>query len=138
MRGGALVTTLGMDDAYLSHQVTLYGDQGGLHVDVYRFDGLVRSAVDEPPGAPRTRLRHLAAVLGEPRANMSAIRRGGDFDASYDGEWRHFADAVRGGRAPTCSAADGRAALAIALAADRSRSLGEPVRLDPAGERSSG
>ena len=138
MRGGALATTLGMDDAYLSHQVTLYGDQGGLHVDVYRFDGLVRSAVDEPPGAPRTRLRHLAGVLGEPRANLSAIRRGGDFDASYDGEWRHFADVVRGGRAPSCSAADGRAALAIALAADRSRSLGEPVRLDPTAEHSSG
>jgi predicted dehydrogenase len=136
MRGGALVTTLGMDDAHLSHQITLYGDRGGLHIDVYRFDGLVRSGVDDPPGAPRTRLSHLAGVLREPRANLSAIRRGGDFDLSYDGEWRHFADAARRDRAPACSAADGRAALAIALAADRSRSLGEPVGLDLTAERS--
>lgn len=127
--GGTLVTALGMDDAFLRHEITIYGGLGGVHVDCYRFDGFRRYAAEDLPGSPRTRLRHLAATLGDSRAHLAAIRRGGDFAASYDGEWRHFAASVRQDRAPSCGLADGRAALEIALAADRSRSTGAPVRL---------
>ncbi|MBA3893184.1 MAG: Gfo/Idh/MocA family oxidoreductase [Gemmatimonadales bacterium] len=129
MAGGTLVTTLGMDDAFMKHEVTIYGERGGVHVDCYRFDGLRRYGVSDMPGAPRTRLRHFAAMLRESRASLAAIRRGGDFDASYDGEWRHFVESIRSGRPPECGLADGRAAMQISLAADRSRSLGEPVSI---------
>jgi len=138
MRGGALVTTLGLDDAFTSHEVTLYAERGGVHVDCYRVDGLVRSSLKDLPGAPRTRLRHFLEALTEPRATLAAIRQGGDFNASYDREWRHFAEAIRSDRFPSCGLPDGRAALEIALAAARSSSLGEPVRIDhgPAGKGS--
>ena len=128
--GGTLVTALGMDDAFLRYEITIYGARGGVHVDCYRFDGFTQYALEDLPGAPRTRLRHLAATLADSRAHLATILWGGDFDASYDGEWRHFAASVRQGRAPSCGLADGRGALQIALAADRSRSVGAPVRLE--------
>ena len=131
MRGGVLVTALGLDDAVMAHEVTLYGELGGVHVDCYRFDGLVRSSRNDRPGAPRTRFLHLASAIKASRASLAAIWRGGDFNASYDGEWRHFAEVIRRGVPPLCGLADGRAALQIALAADRSMSLGEPVRIPP-------
>ena len=118
---------MGMDDAFMRHEITVYGERGGVHVDCYRFDGLKQYGVNDIPGAPRTRLRHLGAALRQTRAHLAAIRRGGDFNASYDGEWRHFAESVRNGHAPSCGLVDGRAAMQIALAADRSRSLGQPV-----------
>jgi predicted dehydrogenase len=128
-RGGVLVTALGVDDSFLRHDITIYGERGGVHVDCYRFDGLRHYAAEEVPGSPRTRLRHLVATFANARASLAAIGRGGDFDASYDGEWRHFAASVRSERAPACGVRDGRAALEIALAADRSRSTGASVRL---------
>lgn len=127
--GGTLVTALGMDDAFMRHEITIYGQQGGIQVDCYRFDGLARYGAEDLPGAPRTRLRQLAASLGDARAHLAAIRRGGDFNASYDGEWLDFAASVRQDHPPGCGLADGRAALAIAVAADRSRATGVPVRL---------
>jgi predicted dehydrogenase len=129
MKRGTLVSTLGMDDAFMRHEVTIYGERGGVHVDCYRFDGLARYGVDDIPGAPRTRLRQLAATLRESGANLAAIRRGGDFNASYDGEWRHFAHSIRHRRPAACGLADGRAAIQIAIAADRSRTIGQPVTI---------
>jgi myo-inositol 2-dehydrogenase/D-chiro-inositol 1-dehydrogenase len=127
---GSLVTALGMDHAFMRHEITIYGERGGVHVDCYRFDGLTHYGAEDLPGAPRSRLRHLVGVIRESRAHLAAIRRGGDFNASYDGEWRHFAASVRENRPPECGLADGRAALAIAVAADRSRSSAAPVRID--------
>lgn len=124
---GSLVTALGMDHSFMRHEITIYGERGGVHVDCYRFDGLAHYGAEDLPGAPRTRLRHLAGVIRESRAHLAAIRRGGDFNASYDGEWRHFAQSVRESRRPECGLADGRAALAIAVAADRSRASAAPV-----------
>ncbi len=60
------------------------------------------------------------------------MRRGGDFFASYAGQWRHFLDAVRGDVPVECSARDGRQALEIALAAAASAPLGRPVALGSA------
>lgn len=128
-RRGTAITTLGLDDSVMRHEVVLYGDRGGLHVDCYRVDGFTRLGPDDVPGAPATRLRRLRPGLGNLRAALAAIRRGGDFNATYAAEWRHFAAAARTGQPPAGGAAEGRAALAIALAADRARSLGEPVRI---------
>jgi predicted dehydrogenase len=133
MMKGPLVTTIGMDDAFMRHEITVYGERGGVHVDCYRFDGLTEFKAGDVPGAPLTRLRHLAVTLRNSRANLAAIRRGGDFNASYDGEWRHFAELVRNGGQPSCGLADGRAALQIALAADRSRAIGQPVSISSDG-----
>jgi myo-inositol 2-dehydrogenase/D-chiro-inositol 1-dehydrogenase len=120
MRGGAIATAVVLDDTVVRHRLTIYGTEGAVEIDALRFDGLTRMALEEYPGAPRARLRRLRQRLADPRGSLAAIRRGGDFDAAYEHQWRHFADVVRRGAAPDATLADGRAALAIAVAAARS------------------
>ena len=64
--------------------------------------------------------------------DLGAIRRGGDFDAAYELEWRHFADVVRRGGEPKATLADGKAALEIAVAASKSLRDGCAVKLTSA------
>jgi len=115
--GGALLTALTMDATTVSNEMTLYGDAGTLHLDFYRADGYELRAPADLPGAPASRLRRLAASFAELGSNAGEMARGGVFDAAYERQWRHFADVVRHGVAPGCAPRDGRAALAIALAA---------------------
>jgi myo-inositol 2-dehydrogenase/D-chiro-inositol 1-dehydrogenase len=49
---------------------------------------------------------------------------------SYVGQWEAFVDAVRAGRTPEVTAADGRAPLVIGLAAWRSLHEGRPVNVE--------
>ena len=136
MTGGAIASTIGLDDGATSHELTLYGDREAVHVDCYRFDGLQRVSLGDLPGAPGTRLRRLAQSLDHPLTSLGAIRRGGDFNATYYDEWRHFAAVVREDRSPDCGLTDGRAALEVALAVIRSASLGQPVKVAQSGEAS--
>jgi len=114
MRSGALVSSIGLDRSVLAHAVTLYGARGGLELDLYRFDGLVRTDLAELPGSPRARVRRLGETLAEAWTARDAIRRGGDFLGSYDEQWRAFA----AGR-PLATLDDGRRALEIAVTAAR-------------------
>lgn len=114
---GAHLTALVMDTSSVANQMTIHGDTGSLHIDFYRSDGLELRSTDEPPGAPRSRLRRLGASLAALAANAGEVTRGGVFDSAYDRQWRHFAAVVRHGRPVGCSLRDGREALAIALAA---------------------
>lgn len=114
---GVLLTALTMDATTIGNEMTLYGDAGTLHLDLYRADGYELRAPHDLPGSPASRLRRLAASFSELGANAGEMARGGVFDASYARQWRHFVDVVRRDAAPTCTVRDGRAALAIALAA---------------------
>ncbi len=128
LRSGALAVTAVLDNTAVRQEVAVFGERGALDVDCYRFDGLRRSSLADLPGTPATRVRRLREALADPRGSAAAIRRGGDFDATYEAEWRHFAAVVRRAEPPACTLADGRAALEIALAAAGSASTGEPVR----------
>jgi predicted dehydrogenase len=125
--GGALLATLIMDSATVSNELTLYGDSGTIHLDLYRADGFELRSLDDVPGAPRTRLRRIASSLEQVAGNVREVARGGVFDSAYDAEWRHFARAVRLGLEPECTLDDGRRALQIALAVAESAALGRPV-----------
>jgi predicted dehydrogenase len=74
-----------------------------------------------------------ASVRGSP-VTLVAGRR--DFAASFGHEWEEFAAAVRDSKAPAATLADGRAAVAIALAATRSLSEGS-VAVSPSASPSS-
>jgi predicted dehydrogenase len=127
MRGGTLVHALASDLTSSSNHVDLYGEEGALGLDLYRFDGLERSMLHDLPGAPVTRVRRVLASAAQLAAGLGEIRHGGLFDATYGAEWRHFAGAVRTSRQADCTFEDGRRALQIALAAAASASVGRPI-----------
>jgi predicted dehydrogenase len=135
LRSGALASLVALDDSAVTHRLTLYGTEGAADVDLLRFDGLTRLGLEDYPGDPRVRLGQLRQRLSDARGSLQAIRRGGDFDAAYEHAWRHFADAVRHGAPAGATFRDGRASLAIALAAARSLDSGAVERVDGDGDR---
>jgi myo-inositol 2-dehydrogenase/D-chiro-inositol 1-dehydrogenase len=132
LRGGAIATAVMLAESAVTHRVTLYGTEGSVDVDALRFDGFTRATAEEYPGSISARLGRARQRLAHPRGDLRAIRDGGDFDAAYGREWKHFAAVARGELEPAVTLHDGRAALAIALAAARSIESGAPVAVDPA------
>jgi myo-inositol 2-dehydrogenase/D-chiro-inositol 1-dehydrogenase len=129
---GTLLTAWSLDVSTICNEMTLYGNAGTLHLDLYRFDGLRQLALDELPGAPATRLRRLGSSLLTLGGNAGEVLRGGAFDTAYDRQWQHFAEVVRGDLESGCGPADGRAALAVAFAAQRAAETGGRCRVAPA------
>jgi myo-inositol 2-dehydrogenase/D-chiro-inositol 1-dehydrogenase len=115
--GGVHLAAVVMDTSAVENRMTIHGDAGALCIDFYRSDGLELRGAGALPGAPASRLRRAGASLAALAANAGEVRRGGAFDSAYDRQWRHFAAAARGEEPAGCTALDGRAALAIALAA---------------------
>jgi predicted dehydrogenase len=62
-------------------------------------------------------------------AALAVMRSGGDFTASYDALWRHYADCIQRDSAPACSFEDGKRALQITLAALQASQTGVPVKI---------
>ena len=90
---------------------------GSLRLAFYELDGLrVTLAPDAPAGAA-DRLRLRLARLARLARHAPSLRRGGPFRDSYVRQWEDFAGAVREGRPPACTIADGARALRTALAA---------------------
>jgi len=76
----------------------------------------------------RTPLRSVEAGMTAPdHAYQGFLER---FEAAYRAELRAFVDAVREGGDSPCTLAEARAALLVALAADRSRQERRPVTID--------
>jgi predicted dehydrogenase len=125
--GGTVLTTLIMDSTAVSNELTVYGESGAIHLDLYRADGFELRSLDDVPGAPRTRLRRIVSSLDQVAANLRDVARGGVFESAYDAEWRHFVQAIRLDLEPECTLDDGRRALQIALAALEAAALGRPV-----------
>jgi len=57
------------------------------------------------------------------------MRRGGDFDATYQTQLRHFSYCIRKNKKPECTLEYGRRALQVALGALDSGFSGEVVRI---------
>jgi myo-inositol 2-dehydrogenase/D-chiro-inositol 1-dehydrogenase len=125
--GSTLLSGLVCDSTTISNELTIYGESATLQLDLYRSDGFELRNLEDLPGAPAARLRRMVASAGQLAGNVSELRHGGAFDTSYDGEWRHFAAAVREGREPACTLEDGRRALQIALAVLESAAAGKPM-----------
>jgi predicted dehydrogenase len=132
MSAGAIVSHSGLDGSVVSHELMLYGTHAALRLDLCRFDGYAVESPDVLPGSPRARARRFAGTFSDVGGHIRAIRRGGDFMATYEDEWRQFAEIVRRDLPAEPSLADGRAALAVALAAIESAESGAPVLLNRA------
>jgi myo-inositol 2-dehydrogenase/D-chiro-inositol 1-dehydrogenase len=129
LSGGVLGSALLSQHSAPSNEVEVYGPLGLLRVSGYRFDGLEVLPSSLQPGV-RTRLQGFTGTLKRLPIGLREMRRGGTHLDSYRAEWAHFIDAVRRGTPTDCSLEDGRAALAVALAAEESCRTGRPVRPD--------
>jgi predicted dehydrogenase len=115
-----------------TNEIEVFGRAGRMRVSCYHFDGLEVLSPASTPGDVPTRLRQAAHFLTELPAGIASMRRGGEFLASYEAEWRHFLDAIRYDAPVGCTLHDGRRALDVILAAIASSTLGRPVKVPPA------
>jgi predicted dehydrogenase len=129
MNGGLQVVSAFSEGTVENHEIELYAERGRLRINCYRSDGLEHFNAGQYPGAIGTRLRGLMrAFLNVPRMIRQSWQ-GGDYVASYVGEWRHFICAITGNRPVACTLADGMRALEIALAAQEANATKRAVRL---------
>ena len=129
MANGVLITSVFAERTSESHELEIYGQSGRLKVSCYDFDGLECFSTAGFSGDMRNRLRRIASTAKElPRA-LFKMRQGGDFIASYRAEWSHFSDAIRNNIPLECTLEDGVQALRVVLAAARSASTKQPVKI---------
>jgi predicted dehydrogenase len=129
MANGVLVSSLFSERTSESHEVEVYGRAGRLRLSCHEFDGLEYFSYSDFAGDPCSRLRKFAHTMKELPQAIRGMRRGGDFIASYENEWRHLIDAVRNDLSVECSLEDGRLALEVVLAAVLSASRRQPVTI---------
>jgi len=78
------------------NRMELYGSQGSLLIDFYRYDGLVFAPKDHTPGSLIIRiLNSLRSALQLPGA-IRRMRQGGDILLSYRDMWQDFVDGIAG------------------------------------------
>ena len=130
MSGGEQAITALSEGTGENHEIEVYGERGWLRISCYRADGIEQLGAAQYPGAIGQRMREMAqTLLGLPRMIRQA-RLGGDYVASYAGEWRHFAAAVRNAAPVEATIEDGRRALEIALAAVDASLTGRAVKIN--------
>ena len=128
MTNGVLAT--GVFSIRTTHEieVEVCGTLGRLRVSGQRFDGLELLPLGTTPGALQQRVAYLRSL---PRVAMDAVRDarcGGIYMDSIRRQWLHFAEVAQGRAEPVCTAADGKQALAITLAARASARDGGVAR----------
>ncbi|MBI4522962.1 MAG: Gfo/Idh/MocA family oxidoreductase [Deltaproteobacteria bacterium] len=137
MSDGALATGVFTLRTAPNSEVEIYGELGRLYLSLYRFDGLEFYPHSIYGGNFMDRLKKtLAAIASLPEA-VPILRRGGDFQATFFGLWRHFVDCILLDRPSQSTLEDGKASLRVALAAIKSFRSGRPVGVLTAGSRES-
>lgn len=112
-----------------ANEVTVYGEEGRIELDLYAFDGLHVRGRGEISGSPRTRIAGAYASARALRYGVVELFRGGSYVRTYGEEWRRFLASARGEAAVECSLADGREAVLIATAAARAVREGSTIEL---------
>jgi predicted dehydrogenase len=110
-------------------EIVVSGRKGLMRVNGERFDGLEIRGLGELTGAPAIRLRSVGRFFKTLPFGLTTLRRGGDYRMSYENEWRHFAECVRGGRQPESTFQDGLRSVEAVIAALQSASTSGPVSL---------
>lgn len=126
---GTLATAVFSQTTSTDNCLDLFANNGRLRLSLYRFDGLEWIPSGAIPGSISRRVQSGLSTLRQLPAGVAAMRGGGDFQAAYRAEWRHFLDCVRSGDEPACSLRDGRQALAVVVAAAESAESGLPVQV---------
>ena len=127
MADGTLVSSIFAHGTTENHRIEVYGEKGHLQISPYRFDGL-EHCLRQHNGTTGFFRRVTAKATALPAA-ISAFRYGGEIFASYDAQWRHFFECVRRDAPVSCTLDDGRRAVELALAVNKSSLKGQPISL---------
>lgn len=111
------------------NEVEIFGQDCALRVALHRFDGLELIPLHSFAGDVRNRLRNIGHFFKALPHGILQARYGGDYNASFRAQWRHFLDCIRRDIPVECTLEDGRRALQMALAAVKSASEGQPVKV---------
>lgn len=134
LEGGTQVISAFAEGTGENHEIEVYGERGWLRVSCYQTDGFERFGAAEYPGAMRSRWRGLRRTLLEVPRMIKQSRRGGDYVASYEDEWRHFIEAIARDLPVECTLANGRHALEIALTAWEASTTKQAVKVGQTAE----
>jgi predicted dehydrogenase len=111
------------------NEIEIFGQDCVLRVSLHRFDGLEFIPLHSCAGDVGNRLRNMARFFKELPYGILQARHGGDYNASFRAQWQHFIDCIRRDIPVECTLEDGRRALQVALAAVKSASKGQPVKV---------
>ncbi len=126
---GILATGLFAFHTSPNSEIEIYGENGRLHLDCYRFDGLQFYPRNGFPGDLRDRLGKLLAATRELPTAWAARRRGGEFADTFRGLWQHFLDCIQQNQPSACTLQDGKRAVGVAAACVEAASAGQRIRL---------
>ncbi len=100
-----------------------------LRVSLHKFDGLEFTPLYSCDGNVQKRLWNIGRFLKELPQGVLQARYGGDYNAAFRAQWKHFIDCIQLDIPVECTLEDGRHALQVALAAMESASTGQPVQV---------
>ena len=129
LSGGVLATGVFSMGSAPNSEVEIFGENGRLCISLYRFDGLEFFPFAVYPGNLTDRFKKAVRALGELCEVLPLLARGGIFQATFEGIWRHFAGCVLNGQPSECRLEDGKRSLEAALAAICSERTGAPVSI---------
>lgn len=132
MENGMLATAQLSETTPHEIQLDIYGDGGRMRIDCGRFDGFEIIPAGAQPSEPMVRMRRIVNFMMELPGGIAGMSSGSDYMASYKAEWMHFRDAIATSSDVGCTVDDGRASLAVVLAAAQSANCGVPVRISDA------
>lgn len=126
---GTLLTTTVADGTSDANEVELVGERGRMTLTLFRGDGPHWAPLGEAGGGVGVRLRASARAASMLPRQARAARAGGDYRLSFAAEWETLLAAVREGAPVHATLADGRRAVALALAAERAAAGGDEVEV---------
>jgi predicted dehydrogenase len=133
---GTLLATTIADGTSDANEIELVGERGRLTLTLYRGDGPHWAPAGQSGGGVGVRLREAGRAARDLPRQARAARAGGDYLLSFRTQWELLAQAARdpglraaGGHVPA-TFEDGRRAVALALAAQRSLGSGDPVEIE--------
>ncbi|MGE5571008.1 MAG: Gfo/Idh/MocA family protein [Rhodospirillales bacterium] len=129
MSGGVLATGVFSMGSAPNSEIEIFGENGRLCLSLYRFDGLEFFPFPVYPGDLADRFKKAVRALGDLREVLRLLARGGVFQATFEGIWRHFAGCVLHDLPSQCKLADGKKSLEAALATVCSERTGTPVSI---------
>ena len=121
---GAFCAVTGQENGF-----AVYGSDAWLSASLYRFDGFEVMGREETGGDLARHARRPGRLLGELRRAAPSMRRGGDFAASYQAEWRQFAEAIRRDGPIECGFEEGRETTRVLLAVTEAAEAGHAVKM---------
>ncbi|MBC7811058.1 MAG: Gfo/Idh/MocA family oxidoreductase [Burkholderiales bacterium] len=127
MTGGIIAAGLFSHHSAARMQLDIYGTNGHIGINGYRFDGLQVNDIHAPVGGGAFWLKQWMGFARALPHAFESLPKGGDYVQSYRYELDHFFDCVRTGQPPQTTIEDGVRALQAVHAAIESINTQRPI-----------